>query len=250
MKQFLCHTTTFTTIMPIDSSCYAHHPTTDAFGVRTLIEVGRSNGYQVSRSIESLQSTRSTILMRPSTCGQMPLVQPTPNSSPASYPIACLLFKSANLHHFLMAFLATTSSCSSGDGSLGSTGAVNSDSSSDALRSISSGSTILTGGLSQIALLFLLPEDTSMLALRADTSLLSLLKVCLVSVCSTTDPVRRRCSCTVPQCCPSAAPQCFQRPTVIDDKKCCRNNMEISMPFASLTTEIVSPPCDCVRRHL
>ena len=187
--------------------------------------------------------------MRPSTCGQMPLVQPTPSSSPASYPMACLLFRPAKRHHFRIAFLATISSRSSADGSLASAGAVNSHSSSDALRSISAGSTILTGGLSQIALLFLLPEDTSTLALRADASLLSLLKVCLVSVCSTTDPVRRRCSCTVPQCCPSAAPQCFQRPSVIDDRKCCRSNIEISMPFSSSTTETVRPPRDCVRRH-
>jgi hypothetical protein len=188
--------------------------------------------------------------MRPSTCGQMPRVQPIPSSSPASYPIACRLFKPANLHHFRVAFLATTSSCSSDDGSLASTGAVNSDSSSDALRSISAGSTIITGGLSQIALLFLLPEDTSMLVLLADTSLLSLLKVCLVSVCSTTDPVRRRCSYTVPQCCPSAAPQCIQRPTVIDDRKCCRSNIEIRMPFSSSTTKLGCPPCDRVRRDV
>jgi hypothetical protein len=215
-----------------------------------LVEVGRSDGYQVSRLIKSVQSTRNTILMRPSTCGQMPLVQSTPSSSPASYPIACRLFNPANLHHFRMAFLATTNSCSSDDGSLASTGAVNSDSSSDALRSISVGSTIITGGLFQIALLFLLPGDTSILVLLADTSLLSLLKVCLVSVCSTTDPVRRRFSWTVPQCCPSAAPQCFQRPTVINDKKCCRSNIEMSIPFSTSITGLVCPPLDCVRRHV
>ncbi|KAH0356997.1 hypothetical protein KCU81_g91, partial [Aureobasidium melanogenum] len=133
--------------------------------------------------------------MRPSSCGEMPL------------PIACRLFNPASLHHFRIAFLATTSSCSSGDSSLGSTGAVTSDPSSDSLRSISAGSMILTGGLSQIALLFLLPDEISTLALRADASLLSLLKVWLVSVRSTTEP-------------------CFQRPTVNDDKKCCRSSID------------------------